>query len=175
MITGSHTRTYHLPLYAGRHFYRMGWSDIDEFGYVVECWDKASRLRLRQTDLVTMAKTDPWFLKSTGDPVRYFQIGQKYIGFDRAPATSGKMLELLCVAIPKPYTDDSQPVRVRAMFQRAVVYYATSEYYASRGDAQRATENHGKYLEVAGIMGLHPQQPERTWIQTGAKSGDIQR
>jgi hypothetical protein len=175
MVTGSAVRTYHLPLYADRHFYRMGWG-VDEFAYIVECWDRAAKLRLRQTDLITLSKTDPWFLKGNGDPNRYFQVGQKYVGFDRAPSTSGKVLELLCVVIPKAYTDDSMPVKVRSLFQRAAVFYALSEYYASRGDAARATENHAKYIETAGIMGLTPQQPERTFtMQTaGAPSGNIQ-
>ena len=176
MVTGSNLRTYHLPLYAGRHFYRMGWG-VDEFGYIVECWDRTQRLRLRQTDLITLAQTDPWFLKSDGEPNRYFQVGQKYVGFDRAPSSSGKILELLCVTIPKAYTEDHMPVKIRDLFQRATVFYACSEYYASRGDAARATENFTKYMETAGIMGLTPQQPERTFtMQTaGAPSGNIQQ
>jgi hypothetical protein len=176
MVTGSYVRTYHLPLYADRHFYRMGWG-VDEFAYIVECWDREQRLRLRQTDLVTLARTDPWFLKSAGNPNRYFQVGQEFVGFDRAPASSGRTLELLCVAIPKAYTIEVAPIKVRGQFERAAVYFACSEYYASRGDAIRATENHAKYVETAGIMGLTPQQPERTFTMQsqGAPVGDIQR
>jgi hypothetical protein len=168
MVTGSYTRTYHLPLYEDRHFYRMDWGK-DEFGYVLECWDRERQFRLGQTDLVTLARTDPWFLKAAGNPERYFQVGQDFIGFDRAPSVSGKVLEVFCVAIPAPYATDQDPVRVREVFRRATVEFSVSEFFASRGDAVRAKTHHERYLEVAGIMALHPLQAQRTFEMTQAK------
>lgn len=172
MVTGSYTRTYHVPLYEDRHFYRMDWGK-DEFGYVVECWDRERQFRLEQTDLGTLANTDPWFLKASGNPERYFQVGQDFIGFDRAVSASGKILEVMCVAIPSPYTEDHEPVRLREVFRRAAVEYAVAEFYASRGDAKRAKEHHERYLEVAGIMSLHPLQAQRTFEMTQAKDANV--
>lgn len=170
MVTGAYVRVYHLPLYVGRHFYRMAWTE-GEFGYVVECWDQARKLRLEQTDLITLAATAPWFLKDSGNPDRYFQIGQSFIGIDRSPSASGKVLELTCVAIPARYTDDSQSVKLAGQSKRAAVEFAVSEYYASRGDAGRATEHLQKYLEFGNIAQLRPQQPERTFAYSTVKQG----
>jgi hypothetical protein len=162
LVSGFYVRTYHLPLYAGRNFYRMAWPQ-DHFGWVVECWNRQRRRKLAQTDISTIALTDPWFLKSSGSPDRYFQVGYRYLGFDRAPASSGEVLEITCAAIPKAYTTDMDPVRLRPAFQQAVVQYAVMEFHASRGDANRAKEWLDRYLEMAGVSSLGPKQPERTF------------
>lgn len=162
LVTGSYVRVYHLPLYADRFFYRMSWAQ-DHFGWIVECRNPLKQKFLTPTDIGTLSLTDPWFLKSNGSPDRYMQIGYRYIGFDRAPASSGEVLELTCAVIPKAYTTDTDPVRLRPVFQRAATQYAVCEFFASRGDAVRANEWLVKYLETAGMMQLHPKVPERTF------------
>lgn len=165
-LTGSYVQTYHMPLYTDRHFYRMGWLH-DHFGYVLEAWDRQSKYRLERTDVLSVSIQDPWFLKRSGDPLKYFEVGHSIIGIDRAPSSDGKVLELTCAAIPKAVATDSDPVKLRDVFKRAAVHYAVSEFYASRGDATRAKEWYEKYLEAAGLMNLRPDQAERVWQMGG--------
>ena len=162
LVTGAYTRVYHLPLYAGRFFYRMSWAK-DHFGWVVECRNRQAQKFLTQTDIATLSLQDPWFLKNSGSPDQYVQIGYKYIGFDKAPAASGEVLEITCAVIPGAYTSETDPIKLRPVFQQAASQYATMEFHASRGDAVRAQEWLAKYLETAGFMGLHPKQADRTF------------
>ena len=162
MLTGSYKMVYHLPLYAGRNFYRMGW-DYDHFGYIIECWDRSRKFKLERTDIYTLKSQDPWFLKLSGNPDRYFEIGNDVVGFDRAPSAHGVVLELTCVAIPRAVDTDAKPVKIRDVFERASVYMGVSEFYASRGDVNRAKDFLLKYAETAGLMELHPDQADRLW------------
>lgn len=167
-LTGSYVQPYHLPLYTDRHFYRMGWG-YDHFGYVLECWDRQRKFKLQRTDILQISLIDPWFLKRSGDPDRYMEVGHNVIGIDRAPSQDGKLLELTCVAIPKAVSTDSEPIKLRDLFRSAAVNYAVSEFYASRGDAARATEWFNQYLEAGNLMSLSPQQAERLWQMGGQR------
>lgn len=162
MLTGSYRRTYHLALLANRQFYRLA-PQNDFLGYIVGAWDRSQKRRLERIDLLAMSATDAWWMKRTGPPLRYMQLGLNHIGIYMAPSAKGIVLELDCVMIPKPYTDDVTPVKLRNNFQRAAVYFAVSEFYASRGDAKRAGDYLKRYLETAGIMQLHPIQAERQY------------
>ena len=172
MLTGSYTQVYHLPLYGDRFFYRMGWPE-DHFGYVIECWDRQRRYKLGRTDILSLAQYRPWFLKDSGDPDEYFEVGNTIIGIDRAPSADGKLLELTCAAIPKAIASDIQPVKLRAVFEQAAIQYALSEFYASRGDANWAKDHLERYIEFAGLMSIHPQQAERMWAMGSGNRRDF--
>ena len=161
-ITGQYVRTVHLPLLGSRMFYRLA-PRGDYYGYVLEAQDRDNRRKLVQTDFYRLANDDPWFIKRTGSPEQFFHIGLTHIGIYRPPSSEGRTLELKCVCIPKPYATDTDEVKLRANFERAVVYYAVSEYSASRGDANRATDYGLKYLELANLMGLHPSTSDRIY------------
>ena len=162
LVTGSYTRTYHLALLRNRQFYRIAPAQ-DYFGYVVEAMDRANRRRLAQIDLLTVSKIDPWFMKTGGPVTHYIQVGIDHIGFWRYPTAKGTVIELQCVCIPAAYATSVDAIKVRAAYQRATVYFAVSEYYASRGDAQRGQEYLTKAMETAGMMYMHPKEAERQW------------
>jgi len=162
LATGSYTRTYHLALLANRQFYRLGTVN-DSFGYVLEAFDREGRRRLTQIDLLTLSQRDPWFMKTGGPLTHYMQVGIDHIGFWRYPTAKGKVIELTCACIPAAYGTSSDVVKIRAAYQRAAVYLAVSEFYASRGDASRAGEYLEKGMETAGMMWMHPKQAERQW------------
>ncbi len=163
LVTGAYTRLYHLPLRKNQIFYRMGWPR-DRFGWVVEAFDRQHARRLQQTDLLKLNQEDPWWLKSLGGyPSHYFTLGYDVLGIYRKPTANGTTVELRCVCIPAWYTSDTDPIHLRDQYQRAAVYYAVSEYYASRGDARRAGDYLQQYLETAQIQRVHPEQAERRW------------
>jgi hypothetical protein len=168
MATGSNTKKYYLPLRESCQFYRMSW-ESDYFGYVVNAWDRSRHYRLEQTDVLRLNSQYPNWMKDTGYPEKYFHIGYQYIGIHMKPSASNGVLELDCVIIPKPYVEDTDPVKVREAFQRATVQYAVSEYYASRGDAAKATDWINRSLETAGLKKLNPLQSERVWQFGGNK------
>lgn len=169
LASGLYTRTYHLALLANRQFYRLGRGN-DYFGYVVEAFDRNNRIRLKQVDLTSLSVNDPWFMKIGGSVTHYLQIGLDHIGFYRFPTAKGIVIELKCVCIPASYATSSDVVKVRQAYQRATVYFAVSEFYASRGDAKRAGEYLERALETSGLMQIHPRQAERQWQMRGPDS-----
>lgn len=162
MVSGSYRRTYYLALLANRVFYRLA-PQNDYLGYIVGAMDRQKRRRLVRTDLLALDAYDPWWLKRTGPALQYMQLGPNHIGVYMAPSAKGIILELDCVMIPRPYDTDMDPVKLRAQFETAAVYFAVSEFYASRGDAKRAVEYHARYIETAGLSALHPMTADRQW------------
>lgn len=160
MVTGAYKRSYLLPLYTDQQFYRLAW-EADYFGYVTEAWDRMRNRRLTHTDLGALNAQDIQWMKHSGTPDKYLQIGEDIIGFYQKPASGGVVIELTCVCIPKPYNGNRPPVKLREQYERATVYYAVCDYFASRGDARRASEFFERYAETAGIMMLHPQAQEK--------------
>jgi len=173
MVTGSYRRTYLLALLANRVFYRLA-PQNDYLGYIVGAMDRQKRRRLVRTDLTALTCQDPWWLKRTGPAIQYMQLGTNHIGVYMAPSTKGIILELDCVMIPKPYAADKDPVKVRSQFETAAVYFAVSEFYASRGDAKRAVEYHAKYIETAGLSALHPMTADRQYRFGGQEEKPVE-
>jgi hypothetical protein len=162
MVTGSYTKKYYLPLRTDARFYRMEWK-TDHFGYVVNCWDRKRHKRLEQTDLLKLSAEDPIWINRNGFAEKYFHIGYEYLGIYMRQSQSDTVLELDCVVIPKAYTTDTDPVKLRESFERAAVQFAVSEYFASRGDAERATKWINSALETSNLKRLNPTQTERKW------------
>lgn len=171
MVTGTYMRTYHLPLLEEQLFYRLDPAQ-DFIAYPVTVWDRSNKRKLIQTDLIKVSKCDPYWMQRTGVTLEYMMLGLNVIGVWRPPSAKGNVLELHCACIPKPYDSDIAPIKVRDAFQKAAVYYAVSEFYASRGDAKRATDYATKYLEAAGLMSLKPQQAERQYQFKTEKEGE---
>lgn len=163
MVLGGYTRNYHLPLLEDYQFYRLE-PEHDYIAYIVDVYDHDRKRKLTQTDIVTLAASDPYFLKTNGYPEQYLWIGHEVFGIYPYPASEGGMLVLKCVCLPKPYTQDYDPIYLRDYLQRAAVYYAVSEYYASRGDAKRAQQEHSRYLEMAQLTSLNVKSFERQWV-----------
>jgi len=171
MVTGSYQKKYYLPLREDARFYRMNWEN-DHFGYVVNCWDRNKHRRLNQTDLLKLSMDDPNWLDRNGFAESYFHVGYNYIGIYMRQSASDLVLELDCVVIPKAYTADTDPIKLREAFERAAVQYGVSEYFASIGDATRATEWINKSLETAGLKKLNPIMAERKWqLSSSPKQG----
>lgn len=166
MVTGAYQIKYYLSLIANSWLYRLE-LNTDYFGYVVQVIDRARRYRLEQTDLIKLGQLAPEWMQDTGDPTHYYYIGYNMLGIYPTPSSDGRVLEMDCVAIPKPYEDGSAIVKLRANYERAAVYYAVSDFYASRGDAKRATEYYNQYLGVAQLMKLRPQTTEQQYRAGG--------
>ena len=162
MVTGSYKKRYFLSLRGDCQFYRMKWGQ-DYFGYVVNAWDRIRHTKLTQTDPICLTAEDAWWMQRTGYPEKYMQIGYQYIGIYMKPSASDTVLELDCVVIPKAYTTDTDPVKLREAFQRATVQIAVSEYYAGTGNAERATNWLNLGLQTAGLKKLHPETAEQQY------------
>jgi hypothetical protein len=172
LASGLYTRTYHLALLENRQFYRLAPME-DYYGYVIEAFDRENRRRLRQIDLLSLSLNDPGFMKTGGPVTHYMQVGLDHIGFWRYPTSKGVVIELNCVCIPAAYATSSNVVKIRQAYQRSAVYYAVSEFYASRGDATRANDYLKNCIETAGMMYLHPQQAESQWQMKGNNDNAI--
>jgi hypothetical protein len=167
MVMGHYRRRYLLALHEERAIYRLA-PQADEMGWVINVWDRDSHRHVTQTDLLNLANDDPRFLYRSGtSPDYWYQLGWEYLGVFPRPAAKGKILELDMIAVPKRYSHGQTPIRLKEVWQQAAVQRSVSEFYAGRGDANRATEWFGRYLETAGIMAIHPDQAERLY-QMGA-------
>jgi hypothetical protein len=160
MVTGAYTKVYHLHLFEGRQFYRVS-SDTDLLLYPVLVWDREQKLKLTQTDLIKVSNDYPYWMQDEGNPKEYMILGHDHVGIVYVPPVDGRILEMTWVCAPKAYVSDTDPIKLRELFQRSTVYYAVGEYYASRGDAARATDWHKQYLETANLGWMIPQPAER--------------
>jgi len=160
MVTGSYKKKYFLPLREDCQFYRMNWEG-DYFGYIVQAWDRLRHTKLEQTDVIKLNVEDPWWMQRNGYPEQYFHVGYQYLGIYMKPSASDNVIELDCVVIPKAYSSDTDPVKLREAFRRATVQLAVSEYYASTGNAERATSWLNLSLQTAGLKTLHPEAQEQ--------------
>lgn len=163
-LTGTYTQTYHLTMLDDRQFYRV-FSQTDYFGYPVEVWDRTLHYKLDQTALPSVSDASGYGLDASGPPTFYGQLGQDVLWFWPFGGNGGRVLEIRAVMIPREYTEDTDPLRVRGNHLRAAAHFAASEMFAARGDARRATEHIGKYLETAGLMSLQAQYAERMYAQ----------
>lgn len=155
IATGCFKTTYFLVLRADRMYYRFR-QTRDEMLYPVEVLDRTNGRRLYQTSFAEVSDLDPFFMQHAGFPTHYWQVSHDAIGIYRKPSDTGRILEIRCVSVPKDYVDDTTPPKVRDQFEKAISHYALSEYFASRGDAKRATENMMVYLDLAGLQRFMP-------------------
>ena len=158
IITGGVKGTYHLPL-SNANFYRMNFVS-GGFAWVTDAWLVSQRRRLDQTDVARLSSQNPRWMIDSGSPESYFQIGADIVGVYRRPTGTTEVLRLDVVMTPARYTTDTERVRVRREFEVAVINYAVSEYYASRGDAKQAMEWFGRYLEITGLADAQPIQSD---------------
>ena len=160
MLSGSYKKTYFLPLRKDCQFYRLGW-ERDHFGYIVQAWDRQRQHRLTQTSIGKLNSEDPRWMGHTGPAEAYLHLGYDVVGIYMKPSDSDRVLDLDCVVIPQAYTSESDPVKLREAFERATIQHAVSEYYASRGNAERAIEWFARGLETAGLKKIHPEYAEQ--------------
>jgi len=165
MVTGTYTRMYHLNTYSGRTFYRIPFTE-DYYGYVLNGWNRSKQWRLQKTDIQALNKKDPRWLQMTGDIIEYVQVGMDIIGLYMKPS-SEVVLELQCVVIPKAYDTDNAPIKLRDMFRDGAVYYAVSEFYASRARVDEAKDYYNRYLGAVGLAETHPEYAERDYAIGG--------
>lgn len=161
LVTGSYTRTYYLPLFVNRQWYRLA-PVADYVVFFQTVWDREHHYRLTRNDFCTLKLQDPFFLRRQGRPLQYVTAGFDYIGFYPIPSEDGKVLELTSACIPHPYMSDTDPIKLREQFQRAAVQYAAAEFFASRGDAKRADYFFQRYTEIAGLFASTPEYADRS-------------
>ncbi len=172
MVSGAYSRRFWLATSEDQPFYRLA-PVTDHIVYIKNAWDRETLSPLKQTDFDALRAHNPLWLECGGSPTSYCYAGFKYLILYPVPTGKGKIIDLECVCIPSRYTADTDIIKLREQYRRAAVYFAISEYFASRGDAGRATEYGLKYLETAGLMQLNPQTLDRTF-QFGKNSAPQQ-
>jgi len=168
MLSGSVQRNYHMLLRSAQSFYRMDFRR-DRFAWVTDAWLVSPKRRLEQTDLIALNNFNPRWLRNTGSPQSYGQIGKNIFFVWPCPAAE-MIVDLTCVVIPERYENDYERLKLRTIFRDAAARYAVGEYYASRGDAQQAIYHHNKYLEGLQAAGLYPRSYEKPWAFKTNKS-----
>lgn len=150
VLTGSNKRQYFLPLREGQMFYRL-FPDNGYVGWVSDVWSVDRQYRLDQTDIIKLNSEDPRWMTSNGFPQSYMQIGADILGVYPKPSGSNGTLEITIVEVPVGYSHDRDPVKLRESFRHALVSYAVSDFWASRGDAMEAQKHYADYLQALGL------------------------
>jgi hypothetical protein len=157
-LTGSVKLVYNLPV-QDKSFYRLRFIG-DSIGWITDAWLVSQKRRLIQTDSLQLNAENPRWLETDASPTHYWPIGHDIIGLYPRP-TSDDVIELHCVSIPSRNTTSRQRVKVMSQYESAAVHYATSEFWASRGNAKEAMNHFEKYLEIMGLNTLYPKAAEK--------------
>lgn len=163
MVTGSQKRTYFIPLRQEQAFYRFRLND-GYLGWMTDVWLVGQKKRLEQTDLIRLSSYDPRWMITKAEPDAYFPIGDELVGVYPKPSSNSDALEITFVEIPKAYESGEDRVKIKSDFEDAVVHFAVSEYWASRGDAQEAKTHLALYLKALGLekhFEISPHQARR--------------
>jgi len=161
MLTGSVQRSYYVLLRSSQTFYRLLFKK-DRFAWITDAWLPSVKRRLEQTDLVRLNAFNDRWMKNTGTPNAYGQIGADV--FYTWPTPSSEIVvDLRCVVIPARYSEGTDRVKDRDIFREAAINYAVSEYYASIGDAKSAVDCLNRYIELLGVQGLYTKTYDRSW------------
>ena len=159
LLTGSHTVSYPITLVNDQMFYRLR-VQHGAFAWVTSAWSVNQQRSLEHADLRLLEWWNPRWLITQAEPNAYFPIGHNVIGFYPRPSASSNVIDLTCVMVPARYTNDTTPIKVLSAFQRAVIHYAVSEYWASRGDANEAILEYQQYVALLGIRSVVPAAAE---------------
>ncbi len=166
MMTGGYKRQYFLPLRDSTAFYRLN-PTHGEVGWITDVFLVSPRYRLDQTDLVRLTACNPRWMVASSSPVSYQPIGQDVIGVYPKPSGDGDVLEIHMVEIPSAYTADTDRIKLRDAYQYAVVNYAVSDFWSSRGDAGEAQKYMAMYMEALGLATMYmPQKESRPYFKT---------
>lgn len=168
MLSGAYPRTIQVPLIKGRLFYRLE-PVHDAVAYILEVFDRVPHRKLLQTSPGNLTKSDPWWLRRTGvSPTHYFPLGTNGLCIYPTIGSTGRVLEVRAAMVPKPYAHDTSTIRLKPAFERAAAFYAASEFYASRGAAERANEMLAEYVSIAGFaITSEPAASGRTYQMGG--------
>jgi len=160
MLEGTNKRQYFIPLRAGQQLYRIK-LNYGYVGWITDVWLINKQYRLEQTGLGKLTRYDPRWQVSSADPRAYIPIGDETICLYPKPSASSDTLEITIVEIPIEYDNDDAKIKLKSDFAYATVQYAVSEYWASRGDAQTASEHYDSYLDTMGLREKFSQSPQR--------------
>jgi hypothetical protein len=160
-ITGGIKARYQVPLVA-QSFYRLQFQR-GSLGWITDAWLVSQKRRLIQTDANRLLHENPRFLETNATPTHYWPIGGDVVGFYPRPVNED-IVELTCVVIPGRYQSSRERLKLKTEYDWAAVHYATSEFWATRGDAVEATRHFEKYLEIMGLNKLYPQAQEKTYF-----------
>jgi len=163
ILTGSYKRQYFIPLRVEQGFYRI-MLNYGSFGWITDAWLVNQKRRLDQTGIARLVELDPNWMITSASPRSYFQIGTDIIALYPKPSGSTDVLELTIVEVPNAYEQDTDRIKLKKNFHYAAVYFAVSEYWASRGEVREATKAWFQYLDALGLRDrftVAPHDPER--------------
>lgn len=169
MAMGTEKRIYKIAQRANANIYTLDIKEGD-IAWITDVWLTGRSKRLEFYDFNKLIAENPRWLFNSNNPEGYFVIGYKYFGVYPKISSSTDLLEINAVIIPDRYSSDEDRVKLREEFKWAAVHYAVGEYYASRGDAKRATDNHKIYLSKIGMDELYQETAERVWGQSTLKA-----
>ena len=159
MVTGSYKRLYQVAMEADKKFYSLA-PEHGEIAWITDAILLTRQRRLEQTDFALLKEENPRFFICTGTPTRYVPIDNDLVFFHPIAGSDTDIVELTCVMVPDAYTQDADRTFIRRDFERGVIHFAVSEYWASRGDAKEALAHHSRYLDLVGLRRLFPAAQE---------------
>ena len=165
MQTGGQVEQFRLPLQANQTFYKIELQNSDVCWFK-SVWNCQNEKAMSQTSLIALNAFDPLWMRHTGEPTQYFPLSTSTIGICPKPSATGNVIECQIAVIPKEIRNDHSPLKIKKLYERSVVNYAISEYYASRGAAREAAEHLQLFAESLGMQRTYQSDNSRTYQYT---------
>lgn len=160
MLSGVYRKNYILTTKTNRMFYRIV-PQYDYISFINFILDRSRQLKLVKTELESIAKIDSFFLQRNGNASHYVMFGNEFLMLYPKP-TSSYALTINFTAIPKSYTESTDPIKIRKDYERAVIYDSLSKYYAYNRELDKAVDYMKMAYETAKIdSNLLPEKPVR--------------
>ena len=162
MQTGGWTETFRIPLVKDQTFYKIELANSD-VGWFQSVWNVSTETALTQSSLISLNAWDPLWMRYTGSPTQYLPIGTNTIAICPKSSASAGVIECHIAAIPRRYQTDKDRIKLKKIYERSVVDYAVSEYWASRGSAKDAVEHLRRFATSIGLQRIYGDDAGRTY------------
>ena len=162
MLTGGWTETFRIPLVQDQTFYKIELENSD-VGWFQSVRNVDTEVALTQSSLIALNSFDPLWMRYTGPPTQYLPIGTNTLAICPKSSSSTGVLECHIAAIPKRYKTDADRIKLKKIYERSVVDYAVSEFYASRGSARDAAEHLQRFAISVGLQKVYGADTGRTY------------
>lgn len=97
-----------------------------------------------------IVSTDPNWLRSIGEPKRFFMVGSNQIGIYPTAPSNGQVISITYIAVPSIPTDREQYM-IDRQWHEALISYATAILLAKEQKYQEATQQLNDFMKKIGI------------------------
>lgn len=150
VLTGMYVQDIHLPLHAGRDYYRLDAGKGGEFLYVNYMRVLPEGYSVGMSDTTKLTREDYNWMTRTGTPRTFFFVNPDIIRVVPMAGVGGQSLEIVASTIPPSYTLDDEVIDLDESLISVVVAYAASMIFLSMRSFPKSSYWLKVYMEGVG-------------------------